>query len=138
MLLIASAYPPDLPRRPTSSLDTGTVYLRSNSAGRLEIGCTPMAVANRWRWLAAIAMLAIGVMLEVRLRSKPGWLAALCERPHALALGVGAIWWSLLAPSAMGLLIVLLTLYSLALGEWRKHHPRQPGHISTQLTARVN
>ena len=97
-----------------------------------------MVVADVWRWVAAVAVLAAGLMLERQLRSRPGWILALCQWPHALALGVGMIWWSLLTPSAVGLLIVVLTLLSLALRLWQKHHPLRATNGSTQLTARVN
>ncbi len=133
-----SAYPPDLSRRPTSSLGTGIVYLISDSAGRLEIICTQMVAGSIWRWLAACAVLTTGVMLERRLRSMPERMSTLRRWPHALALGVGVVWWSLLTPSAVGLLIVVLALLSLTLRLWREYHPRQASNNSTQLTARVS
>jgi len=133
-----SAYPPEIPQRPTSSLGKGAVYLTTDAAGQLEIECSQLADANGWRWFAAAVILVAGILLEKRSQIHPEWLSAIRQRPHALALGIGVIWWSLLAPSAVGLLIVVFTFLSLALRLWRKRHPSEVANISTQLTARVS
>lgn len=130
--------PPNLPERPASSLSTETVVLAGNSAGGLEIGCSQTVVSNPWRWVAALAVLAAGVWLGRNLGAESTWIFTLCQWPHALATGMGIVWWSLLTPSVMGLFIVVLALISLALTEWRKHHQPPVTNISTQLTARVS
>ena len=131
-------YPPTVPRQPTSSLGTGAVYLTSDPVGQLEIGCSQLTVGNAWRWLAALVALAVGIMLEKRLQFQPEWISALHAWPHLLAFALGVTWWSLLTPSVVGLLIVILTGFSISLKQWRKHHPPPGMSVSTQLTARMS
>ena len=130
-------YPPEIPQRPTSSLGAGPVFLTSDLDGRLEIACRKAVVGSVWRWIAAAFVLMAGLTLERHLQCRPKWILALCQWPHAVGIGVGIVWWSLLTPSAVGLLIVVLTLLSLGLTLWRKSHPPHTASLSTQLTARV-
>ena len=134
----ATVYPPRLPRRPYAALGRGAAHLTSDSAGQIEITSVPLAVGNVWRWVAAAAILAVGLMLERNLQSRPGWIEALGRWPHALAFGAGALWWSLLSPSAVGLLMMVLAAVSLGVEFWRKRRGLQSTNTSTQLTARAS
>lgn len=135
---LATPYPPPIPLRPAASLGRSVAYLTSDSAGQIEITSIPLVVVNVWRWVAAAAILALGLTLERRLQFQPGWIEALGRWPHALAFGAGALWWSLLSPSAVGLLMMALAAVSLGVESWRKRRLARSTNASTQLTARVS
>jgi hypothetical protein len=135
---LSSPYPPSIPRRPVSKLTSGAAYLTSDSAGQIEIVRGPLATTNLWRWVAALVILTGGLTLERLLPSQPDWIEGLGRWPHALAFGAGALWWWLLWPSVVGLLMMALAALSLAVEFRRRRRSRMLSNASTQLTARVS
>ncbi len=93
----------------------------SESSDQLELTTTLGPHRGVWRWLVAFMMIG-GVAAAVsRLRHRPEVYQNLSRHPHGLALLIGLGWWLLLKPSAVGMLIVLFAVFSLAMRTWRWH-----------------
>jgi len=129
-------YPPALPRWPYASatglMDQGAEsYFISDQQGQLVLKILSTNGGHLKMWFL-VAMIAIGTFAIARFfRGKTDWHASFYHRPHLMAFVGGLLWWLCLAASYVGLLIVLITLASLALRQGRKK--RRPQTTETQL-----
>ena len=133
------SYPPLLPFDGMRGFEAENSNLRkehllvSDSQGQLELAVSQGVSQNPWQWLAALALVAGALTLVLRLKRNPRWHYDLCYWPHSLALVGGIVWWLLLKPSAVGLLVIALALISLTLKRWRFFRRSRPKKSNTQL-----
>jgi len=132
---IALTYPPRLSLNLEAPPSGNQLYFVSDSSGQLALTVTPASKKNLWRWFAAVALVCGTLAVVLQLRHDPQWHHRLCHWPHGLAMGSGCVWWLLLKPSSIGMLVIALTLTSLAIKQWRlfRHHRRHKP--ATQLAA---
>jgi len=132
-----ATYPPRLPLQSTSLLASEEDFFTSNPSGQLVLRLLPSAGGNVWLWLAAVAMTSGGLALAQLFRGRPDLRDLPWRWPHAMALVAGLAWWMLLKPSVVGLLVVTLTMASLAGRRWRIL--RKPIHhdTTTQVAVRT-
>ncbi|MGI9430380.1 MAG: hypothetical protein ACR2NM_17085, partial [Bythopirellula sp.] len=129
----ARTYPPKLPAEPKASPLQKEHFLVSDSQGLLELNITQNSQEGVWHWFAAIAIVSGTLAMTLKLRRFSNWEHSLGNRPHTIALFGGIAWWLMLNPSVLGVLIVALTLTSLALNQWRLFQEQRRNKPSTQL-----
>jgi hypothetical protein len=127
------AYPPRFAWSPDASPTRKELFFASDASGQLALTATPSSENTLWRWIAAVAWIGAILAIVARLRNNPQWHHQLCHWPHGLAMGSGLVWWLLLRPSAIGMLVIALTLTSLALKHWRHFHHHRQHKPATQL-----
>ncbi len=126
-------YPPRLPANPQDLRERKERFFVSDSRGQLVLAVSQSSQRNLWRWFAATALLCGTWAIGLRLRRYPNWHYDLCEWPHSLALVGGIAWWWLLNPSAMGILVMVLTLTSMMHKKWLSFRRQSPQEPSSQL-----
>lgn len=126
-------YPPRVPLNIDESPAQKGFYFVSDSQGKMSMTISLGSQTSLRRWLAAFALVTSVLAAAIKLRQSPQWHHKLCHWPHSLALGGGLIWWLLLKPSVLGMLVVVLASVSLAIRQWRRY--RSPTHYRpvTQL-----
>ena len=132
-LVTAPTYPPQLASKTQASPLQKEHFLVSDKLGQLELTVTQNSPAGVWRWFAALALISGSAAIMLRLRRFPSWHYSLCNRPHTLALLGGLVWWLIFNPSVLGILVIALTLTSLALNQWRILQDHRKNQPSTQL-----
>ncbi len=126
-------YPPRLPVNPEESLEDKTHFYASDSQGQLVLAVSQSTQKDLWRWFAAFALVCGTLAVVLQLRHNPNWHHDLCRWPHGLALVGGTVWWLLLEPSAIGMLVLVLALTSLMLKRWRSFRRLRQPKPSSQL-----
>ena len=115
------------------SLEGKEHFWVSDSQGQIEFVVSRGTSQNRWQWLGAFGLLCGALALIHQLSRNPDWHYTLCHWPHCLALVGGIVWWLLLRPSVIGLLVIALALISLALKRWRRYRYLRTKKPNSQL-----
>ncbi|NOZ39894.1 MAG: hypothetical protein GXP24_06670 [Planctomycetes bacterium] len=126
-------YPPGLPVNIEASPEHKESFYVSDSQGQLVLGVSKSIQKNLWQWFAALALVCGTLAFVLRLRRNSNWHHDLCHWPHSLAVFGGIVWWLLLEPSAIGMLVVVLALTSLTLKRWRAFRRLRQPQPSSQL-----
>lgn len=129
----ALVYPPSERLSLRASLGEGEYYFVSDLDGHIVVPITRGSRDQLWQWFAAIALVGGVLTIVLRLRHHPECYHDLCHWPHSLALAGGFTWWILLRPSALGLLVMGLTILSLALKHWRAFRREQRSHTNSRV-----
>jgi len=108
----------------------------SNPKGQLVLAAQSTAAGKPQMWFLSGAIVVGGFVLVRYLEAKPDWHLRFCNQPHLVAAVCGLLWWLFLAPSVVGLAVVLLTLLSLVIRRARK--PRRGQDNSTPLALGTN
>ena len=132
------SYPPRLPNFFTASTSHTERFFVSDEKGQLLLTLSSGVQRNLWQGFAAAALVFGILAIVLRLRHRPDWHHELCRWPHSLALAGGATWWLLLKPSALGMLVVALTLTSLAIKLGRSFRRSKLRSSETQLVLPTN
>jgi len=120
-----SVYPPALPTRP-DALATGAFaakaasHFMSGQNGQLVLAIQTTAGSKPQVWLLAATIALGGFVLVKYSGTKPDWFTYFCSQPHLMAIVAGLVGWLFMAPSVVGLLIVLIASFSLAIRRTRR------------------
>ncbi|NUQ61404.1 MAG: hypothetical protein HUU20_02880 [Pirellulales bacterium] len=100
--------------------ETTACYVSPPGSDSLSIGYQPVEPRGVWQRLALVAACVVLVPLSLATRVRRTAARILCRWPAAIGVLVGLAWWAWLEPSALGWVIVLLTLALAAIPGWKR------------------
>ncbi len=110
--LLSVSYPPALPVRSTSLKSSFGYHFISDREGQLIVATQTTTNGRFWVWLLVGLIGGVGFALVRQLQTSEGLREKMDERSSLLIIAAGFFWWIFLAPSVLGLLLVVLVLAS--------------------------
>ncbi|MCA9229326.1 MAG: hypothetical protein KDA57_01635 [Planctomycetales bacterium] len=128
----SAVYPPSLPASATVLSSSRDAHFISDQAGELVLAIGTAGETAPWNWLLAAIIATVGIFLTRRPQTITAWQGSGRNSSHLVFLGAGLFWWLFLSPSAIGFLVVVVMLTSIAIRRRAAIVPFGRAHIAQE------
>ena len=128
---------PTDPHDPQSACEGQQRLLAKGFDGMLQVRLAPVWQNRLGRWFLALLVLVAGAGVALVIWRKPLGLVDWVRWPQLAPLVAGFAWWAWLTPSALGPLIVVLTILALANRRWLSDRSSVEVHSVAERTRSI-